>query len=124
MAPKRRRRLHRQLGERRYKRLFIVSVEGRKTECQYFEILNSLQTDVYIRCLNHKSKNASPYVLKRMREYLKNEPLKKYDEAWIVIDKDTWTDEQLTQLCEWTKEAENYGLALSNPKFEYWLLLH
>ncbi len=40
------------------------------------------------------------------------------------MDKDKWTDEQLAQLHQWALRQENYGFALSNPKFEYWLLLH
>ncbi len=38
--------------------------------------------------------------------------------------KDEWTDDQLSQLNEWAQGADNYGFALSNPKFEFWLLLH
>ncbi len=30
----------------------------------------------------------------------------------------------MNQLNEWAKESRNLGLAVSNPKFEYWLLLH
>ena len=45
-------------------------------------------------------------------------------EAWLVVDKDQWTDDQLIKLLEWSQKADNYGFALSNPKFEYWLLLH
>ena len=52
------------------------------------------------------------------------EGLKKSDEAWLVVDKDQWTDEQLSQLHQWSLKAKNYGFALSNPKFEFWLLLH
>lgn len=40
------------------------------------------------------------------------------------MDKDQWTDEQLLQLHERAEEAGNRGFALSNPKFEFWLLLH
>ena len=32
--------------------------------------------------------------------------------------------EQLTELFEWSQNKPNYNFALSNPKFEYWLLLH
>jgi len=59
-----------------------------------------------------------------MRENLNKEGLKKSDEAWLVVDKNGWTDEHLEQLHQWSKDADNYGFALSNPKFEYWLLLH
>ena len=59
-----------------------------------------------------------------MTDHLESEGLKPSDEAWLVVDKDQWTDEQLTQLHQWSLQQENYGFALSNPKFEYWLLLH
>jgi hypothetical protein len=59
-----------------------------------------------------------------MTTWLKKNDLKDPDEAWLVVDKDQWTDDQLTLLHNWSQSKENYGFALSNPKFEYWLLLH
>ena len=59
-----------------------------------------------------------------MRKHLRKEALKASDEAWLVVDKDQWTDDQLAQLRAWVEERDNYGFALSDPKFEYWLLLH
>lgn len=116
------RSFRRPLGERRYRKLFIVATEGVKTEPQYFAILNNCYSFIHVDCL--KSSNSPPEVLKNMKDHLKKEPLKKSDEAWLVVDKDQWTDEQLAQLHAWSQDADNYGLALSNPKFEYWLLLH
>ncbi|WP_246186578.1 RloB family protein [Methylacidimicrobium tartarophylax] len=59
-----------------------------------------------------------------MRCYLQKERLKSTDEAWLVVDKDQWTDPQLAELHAWAGQSQNYGFAVSNPKFEYWLLLH
>lgn len=59
-----------------------------------------------------------------MESYLRKESLRKTDEAWIVVDKDDWTEDQLRGLLQWAKKSENHGFALSNPNFEYWLLLH
>lgn len=59
-----------------------------------------------------------------MRTHLKNIDLRRSDEAWLVVDRDQWEEDQLIQLHAWSQEQENYGFALSNPKFEYWLLLH
>jgi len=59
-----------------------------------------------------------------MEDHLRQEELRSSDEAWLVVDKDQWTDEQLDQLRAWAQARDNYGFALSNPKFEYWLLLH
>jgi hypothetical protein len=63
-------------------------------------------------------------VLKQLENRLRDKGLKSSDEAWVVVDKDKWTDEQLNDLYKWSKSEENYGFALSNPNFEYWLLLH
>ena len=123
--PKKPRTFQRPLGERRYKKLFVVSVEGSKTEPQYFAIFNQPQSIVLVKCLKRPSTESSPIqVLKKMQGYLRKESLRKTDEAWIVVDKDDWTEDQLRELLQWAKKSENYGFALSNPNFEYWLLLH
>ncbi len=119
------RTFQRPLGERRYKKLFVVSVEGSKTEPQYFAIFNQPQSIVLVKCLKRPSTESSPIqVLKKMQGYLRKESLRKTDEAWIVVDKDDWTEDQLRELLQWAKKSENHGFALSNPNFEYWLLLH
>lgn len=115
----------RPLGNLRYKKLFVVSVEGSKTEPQYFAIINRSQSNVLIKCLKRSLTASSPIqVLKKMESYLRKEFLKKTDEAWIVVDKDDWTEDQLRELLQWAKKNVNYGFAMSNPNFEYWLLLH
>jgi len=122
---KKMRTFQRPLGERRYKKLFIISVEGSKTEPQYFSIFNQPQSVVSIKCLKRSTTESSPiHVLKKMQAYLRKESLKKTDEAWIVVDKDDWTEDQLKELLLWTKKNKNHDFALSNPNFEYWLLLH
>jgi hypothetical protein len=123
--PKIPRTFQRPLGERRYKKLFVVSVEGSKTEPQYFAIFNQPQSIVLVKCLKRLSTESSPIqVLKKMESYLRKESLRKTDEAWIVVDKDDWTEDQLRDLLKWAKTSESHGFALSNPCFEYWLLLH
>lgn len=119
-----RRKLHHKRGEHHYRKLFIISAEGAKTEKQYLDLLNRHQSQIAIKCLKHKTKSAPLFVLKRLKEYLKTEGLKKLDEAWMVVDRDKWEEEDLMQLHDWSKEAENYGFVLSNPSFDYWILLH
>ena len=123
--PKKLRTFQRPLGERRYKKLFVISVEGSKTEPQYFAIFNQPQSIILVKCLKRPSTESSPIqVLKRMEGYLRKESLRKTDEAWIVVDKDDWMEDQLRELLQWAKKSENHGFALSTPNFEYWLLLH
>ncbi|MBN1545400.1 MAG: RloB domain-containing protein [Syntrophaceae bacterium] len=125
MSPNRKRRKFRRiLGERPYRKLFVIAVEGKKTEPEYFAIFNDQESVIRVNCIKGRHDSSPPQVLKRMENHLRQEELKPTDEAWLVVDKDQWTDEQLAQLHAWTQEHDNYGFALSNPKFEYWLLLH
>ena len=70
--------------------------------------------------------NAPAQVLKRIESYLNKDSFDKGkgDEAWVVIDKDQWTTQQLREIQNWADSKDYCGCALSNPKFEYWLLLH
>ncbi len=122
--PPRRRKFTRPLGERRYRRLFILATEGKKTEPQYFAIFNNENSYIHVSCLKGKHDNSPVQVLRRMETHLRREGLRHTDEAWLIVDKDQWTDHQLSQLHAWSQKADNYGFALSNPRFEYWLLLH
>ena len=118
-APSRARRSHSR------RKLFIVSAEGSVTEPEYFKILNRLTTSARVQTLSTSSTKSSPeYLLKQMEDYLNHNILEQDDEAWIVIDKDQWTNQQLLNLYKWSQESHNYGFAVSNPNFEYWLLLH
>ncbi len=124
MAKLSNKRFTRETGIRSYRKRYVVSVEGQITEPQYFNMLNSQTSTIYIQCLSDSCKSSPAHVLKRMRQFLATKSLKGDDEAWLVVDKDNWTDEQLKELHGWAKTDPNYGFALSNPKFEYWLLLH
>lgn len=59
-----------------------------------------------------------------MSDFIERNDLQSTDEAWLVVDKDQWPDEQLLKLHQWSQTSKNYGFALSNPFFELWLLLH
>ena len=61
--------------------------------------------------------------LKEIKE--KNISLDSFDIYWIVIDRETQESkirnlEKALEICR----DENYNVALSNPNFEFWLLLH
>lgn len=122
--PLKRRNFSRSRGERRYRKMFVLAVEGSKTEHQYFAIFNNRNSVIRVNCLKSRDDSAPKQVLARMEAYLEKETLRKTDEAWLVVDKDQWNDEQLTKLCRWAKRKKNYDFALSDPKFEFWLLLH
>ena len=119
-----RRIFQRQMPTRSCRRVFVLATEGAETEPQYFDLFNSQTTTVTVKCLKGRSDSAPTHVLKRMERYLQNNKLRQGDAAWLVVDKDQWTNEQLAQLHAWATTNDQYGLAVSNPGFELWLLHH
>ncbi len=55
---------------------------------------------------------------------MRTEDFRKGDEAWIVVDIDTWREEELAELLAWVKSDPRHHLAISNPKFELFLVMH
>lgn len=108
-----------------YRKNFIISTEGYKTEPQYFSLFKGRKDlSVTIRTIGKKSKSSPFQVLKSLESFLKKKQLKGLYEAWLVVDKDQWPDKQLKSSFEWSDKREHCYFALSNPNFELWLLLH
>ena len=103
--------------------MFVIATEGRKTEPSYFTIFND-QSVIHVHCVKGDDQSSPLHVLQRIEQHLVRHEIAKTDEAWLVVDRDTWSEEDLLQLHEWSQGASHRGFALSNPKFEYWLLLH
>ena len=101
------------------RKLFIIATEGMKTEPQYFRALGALQPKVNIYCPKRGHSSSPVGVLSELESYLAKPMSRTPDEVWIVVDKDHWTDEQLAALYTWEKTESHFGLAISNPKFEF-----
>ena len=103
----------------------MLAVEGRVTEPQYFSMFQARQATIRLEVLKD-TKTSALQILERMKEYIKNNPLQDGDQAWLVLDKDNSLDTDLDLLHAWTQGGNDgqRGMALSNPCFEYWLLLH
>jgi len=121
---KKSRRFIRKTGFREQIPVILVATEGDKTEPQYFEILKSANKALNIQIVPSKGKSSPSGVLKNIKEEIKKREIGKRDKAWLVVDIDEWTINELNVVYEWSLLKANYGLAVSNPKFEYWLLLH
>ena len=119
-----RKQFRRPLGTRRYGKRFVLATEGEQTEPRYFRQFDQQSSNISVHVVQRPAGNSPEHVLQRMLQHLQQEDLIDGDEAWLVVDKDHWSDAQLARLHRWTAEAPNRHLALSNPKFEYWLLLH
>lgn len=97
------------------------------TEPDYFNHLNALMRNTvileFVDPAGASSASDPASLLKKINQYLKTASLKGTDEAWIVCDRDRWSEAQLDEIYKWAQQP-NHGMALTNPKFEYWLLLH
>jgi hypothetical protein len=110
-------------NKRFHRRTFFLATEGRATERDYFTIINRIVNTINIKFIEKSNKSSPKSLLTGMHNFLKKTPLENSDEAWIILDIDN-NKEQILPICKWSKENDYFGCAISNPKFEYWLLLH
>ena len=129
MPKKRRFRPRERKSEIRDPKLIIIATEGSNTEPAYFKDMASSKyfynPRIHVEVLEREgTKSAPEYVIEALNqfsdEYHYEEGL---DELWLVVDTDDWGDEKLADIA--TKcQQKGYEMAVSNPCFELWLLLH
>ncbi|CAI3958209.1 unnamed protein product [Commensalibacter communis] len=119
----------RKTANREYRKTFHILWEGRVTEKEYFEWIGR-KTGIVIRSIKKSNDDTTSCkkLLNLAEKYLVNhkDDIKRGDEIWIIIDQDNRneTDPYLDQLIGWQDPTRKYFVAVSDPKFEYWLLLH
>ncbi len=122
-------------------KFIIIACEGESTEPQYFNhIKENMETKINIKMeiLNrdkaHQGSSSPTQVTQTLQSLTherlqeikeKNLSLDSFDIYWIVIDRETQESKirNLEKALEICKEEE-YNVALTNPNFEFWLLLH
>ena len=111
-------------------RLIVIASEGKDTERIYFKALAKEYTNprVHVHVLErseNEQNNSSPeHVLKQLNDYKSQYELEEDDELWLVVDKDRWTEAMLSRVATECSQEVAMHMALSNPCFELWLLLH
>lgn len=111
-------------------RLIVIASEGKDTERIYFKALAKEYTNprVHVHILKRsedEKNNSSPeHVLEQLNEYKCQYELEADDELWLVADKDHWTEAMLSRVATECMQDVSMHMALSNPCFELWLLLH
>lgn len=111
-------------------RLIVIASEGKDTERIYFKALAKEYSNprVHVHILERsvaEQNNSSPeHVLKQLNDYKSQYELEADDELWLVVDKDRWTDAMLSRVATECSQEVAMHMALSNPCFELWLLLH
>lgn len=111
-------------------RLIVIASEGKDTERIYFNALAKEYTNprvhVHIlkRCEGEQNNSSPEHVLKQLNDYKGQYELESDDELWLVIDRNRWTDAMLSHVAKECAQDDYLHVALSNPCFELWLLLH
>lgn len=108
------------------KKIFVIATEGEKTEPVYFNDLKALHRNplVYVTVLKRQNSASSPnHVIRELNRFKSLYELKPKDELWIVVDRDNWGYRNLSTTARQCLQKK-YNLAVSNPCFEVWLLLH
>ena len=107
-------------------KLVVIATEGQKTETQYFEDFKEYyQTKrIHVEVLRRNTSASSPrHVFSELNKFKSEYKLVGDDELWMVIDRDQWTEAHLSDVASHCRKKSFY-LAISNPCFEVWLLLH
>ncbi|MGH1338804.1 MAG: RloB family protein [Aureispira sp.] len=109
-------------------KLYILAYEGNETEPQYYQALKEQlrSSNTVIKILSLKrarldTLSAPKHVFNQLKTYKKNYRTTAQDEFWMIIDRDRWKLDEWLEKCRLEK---NFFVALTNPCFEFWLLLH
>jgi hypothetical protein len=106
--------------------LVVIASEDRFAVKQYFDLFHS--TRIQFHVLETEDGKSSPeHVMARLEKYLDEYSVGAGDQFWLVLDTDHWIEgSHLPNLVEVVKRCRQKGIsvALSNPCFELWLLLH
>lgn len=115
-------------------KLFVLSFEGTISEKKYFldfrasKLFNNNGLIELVPLKRPKNKGSDPFSVKKLLKEAKKEyGFKDTDEFWLIIDRDDWeTIHKLSfdELVLECKAEKNFFLAMSNPCFEIWLILH
>lgn len=106
--------------------LVVIASEDRYAVQQYFEFFHS--TRIQFKVLETDDGRSSPtHVMDRLSQFMKEYDLGEGDQFWLVCDTDHWTEAgHIKNLKQVVAHCRKKGVqvAISNPCFDLWLLLH
>jgi len=109
-----------------YERILIVC-EGTKTEPQYFNAMKSKLHLISLVVAGKHCKSEPDKIIKHAIELKKKaseSPDTKYEHVWCILDVEAPNPHASLEKAISTAKANDIKLALSNPCFEYWYILH
>ena len=128
--PREREDLFRESNSLEKEKIIVLAFEGNDTEEIYFEefkdseMFNDALIFLHLLKRPKKDTNSAPnHVFKKLKKEAKDEyNFKDTDELWMIIDTDRWKN--IPDIISECKKQSNMFVAVSNPCFEFWLLLH
>jgi hypothetical protein len=106
--------------------MIVIASEDKYAVRQYFDFFQS--TKIQFRVLEtDDGKSAPQHVMARLDAFMKEYEFGNGDEFWVVCDCDHWIESgHIHNLTAVVQQCRQKGImvALSNPCFELWLLLH
>ena len=128
--PREREDLFRESNSLEKEKIIVLAFEGNDTEEIYFDEFKSSDIFddalVFLHLLKRPKTdtNSAPnHVFKKLKKEAKDEyNFKDSDELWMIIDTDRWKN--IPDIISECKKQSNMFVAVSNPCFEFWLLLH
>jgi hypothetical protein len=124
--PRKSRPLDRTAGVLRDASIIVVACEDTHATKQYFAKFRTRR--IQYKVLPTEDNKSSPgAVIERLDRYRNDFAQEDGDELWVCIDADHWIhgnhQRELSRVLQECRQKE-YGIAISNPCFEVWLLFH
>lgn len=128
--PREREELFRESNSLEKEKIIVLAFEGNITEEIYFEEFKSSEffndSLIFLHFLKRPKSdtNSAPnHVFIKLKKEAKDEyNFLDTDELWMIIDRDRWRN--IPEIILECKKQNNMFVAVSNPCFEFWLLLH
>ncbi len=124
--PRKMRPLDRDGGVVRDASLVVIACEDTHAVKQYFARFRTRKVQFIV--LPTEDGSSSPqHVLDRLDEFKRAEATQPGDRFWVCIDTDHWVQaNHIKKLAEVLRQCrqKGYDVAINNPCFEIWLLLH
>ncbi|NNJ12069.1 RloB domain-containing protein [Chloroflexales bacterium ZM16-3] len=110
------------------RRLILIVCEGDQTEHRYFDAIRTAGslTTVSIEIAPDAGQALAVVERARTLRRLRRQQIEAlpYDEIWCVFDREARNEPASFPRAVALATREKFGLAISNPSFEYWYLLH
>lgn len=101
----------------------LIALEDKKSSRYYIrELIKDKSVAANVVFAEHIGTDPKS-VLKAIEKFERNNPHIKYEKAWLVIDKDSFTKDNFKGTLE-TARQKDICVAYSNECYELWLLLH